>query len=421
MSNFVEYDLNGNLLGPMGPDGLRQSSIAFPDSATAAKYFRKELDSQKKKLDEQKNRGGEFGPRGSVMGWGVGRAMEEFGASPETIKMWIGQKNYTPPPPVDKDLENNVNQLEQNVNNWGRVDYTNPVGKEGRGGDRYIAHVMPGEIMVPPVISPELRARLFEEMSAAGVDPNEHTVGGGMSINPATGLPEFGLGKAFKKAIKSVVSVVNDIPVVGPAILPAVGYAVGGPVGAAVASGAQTKVQGGSWGQAIGAAAGSYIGGQIGGPGSGTVGSSLGEAGFSELASQLPGSIGAATISSITGSLLGSSIGTGIGGMVDKPKMQTWGNEFANMPSYSPPVGQSTGGVAIPGQGADPNVPQGPSAEEQLLAAQRGAGITVGAPQNVNYQSTVIDRETGRPRTINSSFSDNFDRRGSWGSGVSFA
>ena len=34
----------------------------------------------------------------------------------------------------------------------------------GRDEDAYIAHVAAGEMVVPPVISPETRARLFQEM-----------------------------------------------------------------------------------------------------------------------------------------------------------------------------------------------------------------------------------------------------------------
>ncbi len=98
----------------------------------------------------------------------------------------------------------------------------------GRGGDSKLAHVMTGEMVVPPVISPETQAIIRKEMIAAGIDPNEYTVGEGMSINPITGLPEFGLGKFFKKAARAVKKVVKKIapvaavipgPWQGPAIM----------------------------------------------------------------------------------------------------------------------------------------------------------------------------------------------------------
>ncbi len=98
----------------------------------------------------------------------------------------------------------------------------------GRGGDSKLAHVMTGEMVVPPVISPETQAIIRKEMIAAGIDPNEYTVGEGMSINPITGLPEFGIGKFVKKLARSVKKVVKKVapiaavipgPWQGPAIM----------------------------------------------------------------------------------------------------------------------------------------------------------------------------------------------------------
>ena len=65
------------------------------------------------------------------------------------------------------------------------------IAKLGRDEDNYLAHVAAGEMVVPPVITPETRQRLEQEMMSVGLDPNEYTVGSGMSINPITGNPEF--------------------------------------------------------------------------------------------------------------------------------------------------------------------------------------------------------------------------------------
>jgi len=62
----------------------------------------------------------------------------------------------------------------------------------GRDEDRFVAHVAPGERVIPPVISADTQARLSREMMAAGLDPDEYIVGPHMSINPITGQPEFG-------------------------------------------------------------------------------------------------------------------------------------------------------------------------------------------------------------------------------------
>tara|TARA_R110001599_G_scaffold13727_3_gene61294 strand:+ start:223 stop:465 length:243 start_codon:yes stop_codon:yes gene_type:complete len=66
----------------------------------------------------------------------------------------------------------------------------------GRDEDRMMAHVAPGEMVVPPVISESTKAIIRKEMQAAGLDPNEYQVGQGMSINPITGMAEFGFLKS---------------------------------------------------------------------------------------------------------------------------------------------------------------------------------------------------------------------------------
>jgi hypothetical protein len=78
----------------------------------------------------------------------------------------------------------------------------------GRNEDNFIAHVARGEMVVPPVISEDTRERLYKEMQAVGLDPREYTVGGNMTINPITGMPEFGW---FKKTFKSVKKVIKKV------------------------------------------------------------------------------------------------------------------------------------------------------------------------------------------------------------------
>ena len=98
----------------------------------------------------------------------------------------------------------------------------------GRDEDQYMAHVAQGEMVVPPVISPETRQRIEQEMQAAGLSPDEYTVGAGMSINPITGQPEFGWLKKTFKSVKKVVK--KAAPVIGVAsmFIPGLGPAVSG-------------------------------------------------------------------------------------------------------------------------------------------------------------------------------------------------
>jgi len=93
-----------------------------------------------------------------------------------------------------------------------RIDNSNKgLAALGRGGDTKLAHVMTGEMVVPAVISPATRKIIENEMSAVGLDPNEYTVGEGMSINPITGMPEFGLGKFLKKTARRIKKVVKKV------------------------------------------------------------------------------------------------------------------------------------------------------------------------------------------------------------------
>ena len=133
----------------------------------------------------------------------------------------------------------------------------------GRGGDDTIAHVATGEIVIPRKLidnNPEMRESIFNHLRELGIeDPEQYVVGAeANSINPETGLPEFGwLKKAFKKvtrAVKKVVkSVVKVVKKVAPVILPiALSFTPLGPVyGAALGSGIGTLIKGGNMKDAL--------------------------------------------------------------------------------------------------------------------------------------------------------------------------
>ncbi len=82
----------------------------------------------------------------------------------------------------------------------------------GRGGDTELAHLEPGDVVIPPQLldaDPMLADVLEERMIMAGVDPTSRVAGMGIaSLNPNTGLEEFGffkkLGKKVKKVVKKV-------------------------------------------------------------------------------------------------------------------------------------------------------------------------------------------------------------------------
>lgn len=158
-----------------------------------------------------------------------------------------------------------------------RIDYSNSgLAALGRNEDSFLAHVAPGEMVVPPVISDKTKRRIDTELRYAGLDPRNYHVGEYMTINPITGMPEFGfLSKVFKgikKVVKAPLKVAKKvvksdlfkklapiaanfipIPGVGPLAAMAIRGAIGG-----VASGGGIK--GALLGSAMGAAGGAMAG-----------------------------------------------------------------------------------------------------------------------------------------------------------------
>ena len=131
----------------------------------------------------------------------------------------------------------------------------------GRDGDKFMAHVTTGEMVVPPVINEETKQRIRKEMIAAGLNPNEYTVGGGMSINPITGMPEFGFLKKAFKSIKKVVKKAAPVLGVASMFIPGIGPAISGAlkavpgIGGALSGGFNLLTGAGAAGGGAGAAA----------------------------------------------------------------------------------------------------------------------------------------------------------------------
>jgi len=120
------------------------------------------------------------------------------------------------------------------------------LASQGRGEDTVLAHINPAE------------ARMLKSRGGSG------------TINPATGLPEFGflksVGKAVGGAIKSVVGTVSKV--LGPELTSIVatvgGFMIGGPAGAAIASSLVAYGQGASIKDALINGAVSYVGASYG-------------------------------------------------------------------------------------------------------------------------------------------------------------
>jgi hypothetical protein len=77
----------------------------------------------------------------------------------------------------------------------------------GRAQDTFLGHLAQDEIVIPLALlqaSPELEDVIRNAFEAEGMDYSQYVVGSDEnSINPETGLPEFGLGSRLKKGLKS--------------------------------------------------------------------------------------------------------------------------------------------------------------------------------------------------------------------------
>jgi len=140
----------------------------------------------------------------------------------------------------------------------------------GRFGDDVIVHAQTGELVIPKKIlddNPEIKEAVFQQLMAQGVeDPEQYVVGSNSaSINPETGLAEYGFFKSIRRAVSKVAKsvkkvaskVVKVVKKVAPIVLPiALAMTPLGPIyGAALGSGIGTLMQGGSFSDALKAAA----------------------------------------------------------------------------------------------------------------------------------------------------------------------
>jgi hypothetical protein len=107
----------------------------------------------------------------------------------------------------------------------------------GRMNDTTLAHVSEGEAVIPAEVleaNPQAAQSLDQTMIEMGIDPDSRTVDTtgringieSLSINPQTGLQEFGIGSAFQKLRRKVLKPVAKIAAVvpGPWQAPAIIY-----------------------------------------------------------------------------------------------------------------------------------------------------------------------------------------------------
>lgn len=143
------------------------------------------------------------------------------------------------------------------------------LAQEGRNGDSMIAHLTPGEMMVPPQVqTPKVLATLNKAYKDKHVQPAQFTAGSPTSsMNPKTGMPEYNFMSAFLPAALGVAGAAAA-PFTGGASLglsSAALAAIGGGLGSAAGGlmTGQTPTQAALSG--LGSAAGGYALGGLGG------------------------------------------------------------------------------------------------------------------------------------------------------------
>ena len=191
---------------------------------------------------------------------------------------------------------------------------------KGRMGDSVVAHLTPGEIVLPREVidDPEMTSMLKQYFIEKNIPFDRFVVGTDEnSINPETGMPEFGW---WKKAVNFGKKALGAVAPLALMAVPGIGTALGSAILGAGAAGASTlgsaligagtgALSGGGLKGALTGAALGGIGGNLGGIGQQTLGLS------GTQSAALSGALqGAGSGIAAGGGLKGALIGAGLGG-----------------------------------------------------------------------------------------------------------
>jgi len=110
------------------------------------------------------------------------------------------------------------------------------IAAQGRGGDTLLAHLTQGETILPMAMmdDPKFEKAVENRFRELDLEPEEYVAGVGIaSLNPMTGLEEFGFFKKLAKGIKKLAKKIA--PIAGPLanFIPGVGPILAGAIGAA--------------------------------------------------------------------------------------------------------------------------------------------------------------------------------------------
>lgn len=197
--------------------------------------------------------------------------------------------------PVEREMYERMGE----VANAPMTEEAQMLAAEGRGDDTVLAHLRPGEVVLPPEMFDDagFEAAVENRFNELDLDPERHVVAMGIaSLNPITGLEEFGFFKKVGKFIKKVAKKIA--PIAGPLanFIPGVGPLIAGAIGAATNVVAGKGLKG-------------AISGGLGGYGAGKLLSGIGSLGGGAASAATSGAGGAAS----SGGGFFSNLGKGIG------------------------------------------------------------------------------------------------------------
>ena len=154
------------------------------------------------------------------------------------MQLFEGSENMSP------EDEQTVQELLQRAQQIGAAplgQIAQELAMQGEGDDTQLAHLRAGEVVLPPEFfeDEQFESAVEKKFNELGINPEQAVVGTGVaSLNPMTGLEQFGffkkLGKKLKKVVKKVAPIAAFIPGVGTAlggVLGGVAGKVGGALG----------------------------------------------------------------------------------------------------------------------------------------------------------------------------------------------
>ena len=93
----------------------------------------------------------------------------------------------------------------------------------GRGGDSMLAHLTPGEVVLPlgMMDDPDFERAVENRFNQLDLNPEEYVAGLGIaSLNPVTGLEEFGFLRSLPKALRRLLKKLSALSQRWPSLSP---------------------------------------------------------------------------------------------------------------------------------------------------------------------------------------------------------